>query len=147
MITFAYFPQILRLLQFMLTLLNTTTTITDYEVEVVGSSPIKGPRCFLEQETLPLFTIELKQSEGLMEDWLKCQISPIVKYRQNQNYDDDDDDCECADNYRLLRLFQHFSYVLLIMQHVKHFNRHNSYSGLILIATIHNKTYFKALVI
>ena len=23
-------------------------------VEVVGSSPIKGPRCFLEQETLPL---------------------------------------------------------------------------------------------
>ena len=26
-----------------------------YNVEVVGSSPIKGPRCFLEQETLPLF--------------------------------------------------------------------------------------------
>ena len=24
-------------------------------VEVMGSSPIKGPRCFLEQETLPLF--------------------------------------------------------------------------------------------
>ena len=24
------------------------------DVEVVGSSPIKGPRCFLEQETLPL---------------------------------------------------------------------------------------------
>ena len=23
-------------------------------VEVVGSSPIKGPRCFVEQETLPL---------------------------------------------------------------------------------------------
>ena len=23
-------------------------------VEVIGSSPIKGPRCFLEQETLPL---------------------------------------------------------------------------------------------
>ena len=23
-------------------------------VEVVGSSPIKGPRCFLEQKTLPL---------------------------------------------------------------------------------------------
>jgi len=71
MITFAYFPQILGLLQFMLTLLNTTTTITDYEVEVVGSSPIKGPHCFLEQETLPLlvgsrkgfehnFTIKLK---------------------------------------------------------------------------------------
>ena len=47
-------------------------------VEVVGSSPIKG----LEQETLPLlistgwfhngfesaFTIELKSTEGLMED-------------------------------------------------------------------------------
>ena len=68
MITFAYFPQIIRLLKFMLTLLNTTTTITDYEVEVVGSSPIKGPRCFLEQETLPLFTIELKKSGGLMDD-------------------------------------------------------------------------------
>jgi len=26
-------------------------------VEVVGLSPIKGPRCFLEQETLPLFLI------------------------------------------------------------------------------------------
>jgi len=25
-----------------------------HNVEVVGSSPIKGPRCFLEQETLPL---------------------------------------------------------------------------------------------
>ena len=23
-------------------------------VKVVGSSPIKGPRCFIEQETLPL---------------------------------------------------------------------------------------------
>ena len=23
-------------------------------VEVVGSNPIKGPRCFIEQETLPL---------------------------------------------------------------------------------------------
>ena len=51
-------------------------------VEVVGSSPIKDPRCFLEQETLPLllstgwfqelferdFTIELKYIEGLMEN-------------------------------------------------------------------------------
>ena len=27
---------------------------TTRNVEVVGSSPIKGPRCFLEQETLPL---------------------------------------------------------------------------------------------
>jgi len=25
-----------------------------YPKEVVGLSPIKGPRCFLEQETLPL---------------------------------------------------------------------------------------------
>ena len=29
------------------------------------------------------FTIELKKIEGLMmKDWLKCQISPLVKYRQ-----------------------------------------------------------------
>ena len=31
------------------------------------------------------FTIELNEIEGLMEGWLKCQISPLVKYRQNQN--------------------------------------------------------------
>ena len=30
------------------------------------------------------FTIELKLIEGLMEDWLKCQISSLVKYRQNR---------------------------------------------------------------
>ena len=30
------------------------------------------------------FTIALKGIEGLMEDWLKCQISLLVKYRQNQ---------------------------------------------------------------
>ena len=30
------------------------------------------------------FTIELKSIEGLMKDWLKCQISPLVQYRQNQ---------------------------------------------------------------
>ena len=29
-------------------------------------------------------TIELNHNVGLMEDWLKCQISPLVKYRQNQ---------------------------------------------------------------
>ena len=62
-------------------------------VEVVGSSPIKRPRCFLEQKKLYSyclvlvgssdFTIEPKQIEGLMEDCLKCQISPLVKYRQN----------------------------------------------------------------
>ena len=32
-------------------------------VEVVGSSPIKGPRCFLEQETLPLL-----QSTGWFQE-------------------------------------------------------------------------------
>ena len=31
------------------------------------------------------FTIELKWNEGLMEDWLKCQIISLVKYRQNPN--------------------------------------------------------------
>ena len=30
------------------------------------------------------FTIELIYIEGLMEDLLKCQISPLVKYRQNR---------------------------------------------------------------
>ena len=30
------------------------------------------------------FTIELKSSEGLIEDRLKCQISLLVKYLQNQ---------------------------------------------------------------
>ena len=58
------------------------------------SSPVKDPRSLLEQETLPFclelvcsgneierdFTIELKQIEGLMEDWLKWEISPLVKY-------------------------------------------------------------------
>ena len=51
-------------------------------VTVVGSSPIKGPRYFLEQETLPYclvlgyyrnglgrnFTIKLNLLEGLIED-------------------------------------------------------------------------------
>jgi len=31
-----------------------SSTILTCNVEVVGSSPIKGPRCFIEQETLPL---------------------------------------------------------------------------------------------
>ena len=60
-------------------------------------TPIKGPRCFLEQETLPFlhstgwFQERIRawyhnrtQMVGLMEDWFKCQISPLVKYRQNQ---------------------------------------------------------------
>ena len=36
-------------------------------VEVVGSSPIKGPRCFLEQETLPLLLIVLVGSRNRFE--------------------------------------------------------------------------------
>ena len=73
-------------------------------VEVVGSSSIKDSLCFLEQETLPLllstgwlqerirawFHNRTKiKSEGLMEDWLKCQISPslnIVKTKNKPNY-------------------------------------------------------------
>ena len=59
-------------------------------VEVVGSSFIKGHRCFLYCLVLVDssngferdFTIELKSTVGVMEDWLKCQISPLVKYRQ-----------------------------------------------------------------
>ena len=39
----------------MLVLYNQDTYIRlTGNVEVVGSSPIKGPRCFLQQETLPL---------------------------------------------------------------------------------------------
>ena len=30
------------------------------------------------------FTIELKLIESLMENWLKCHISPLVKYRQKK---------------------------------------------------------------
>ena len=69
-------------------------------VKVMGSSPNKDPppRCFHEKETLPLLllvlvvsrygfkrdlTIKLKQIEGLMEDLLKCQISPLVRNSQN----------------------------------------------------------------
>ena len=37
-----------------------------------------GSRNGLERD----ITIKLKQIEGLMEDWLKCQISPLVEYRQ-----------------------------------------------------------------
>ena len=31
------------------------------------------------------FAIKLKQIEGLMEDWIECQISPLVKYCQKHN--------------------------------------------------------------
>ena len=33
------------------------------------------------------FTIKVNWIEGHMEDWLKCQISAIVKYHQNQTED------------------------------------------------------------
>ena len=39
-----------------------------HNVEVVGSSPIKGPRCFLEQETLPFL---------LSTEWFQEQIQAI----------------------------------------------------------------------
>ena len=61
-------------------------------------APSKAPFVFLSKKLYPyclvlvgsrngferIFTIKLKWIEGLMEDWLKCQISPLVKYRQNQ---------------------------------------------------------------
>ena len=40
-------------------LLNVSLRLTR-NVEVVGSSPIKGPRCFLEQDTLPLVLVGSK---------------------------------------------------------------------------------------
>ena len=64
--------------------------------EVVGLSPIKGPRCFLEQETLPLLLstgwfqerIRKSNSNKLRALWKidlnVRQIGPLVKYRQNQ---------------------------------------------------------------
>ena len=35
-------------------------------VEIVGLSPIKGPRCFLDQETLLLFL-----STGWFQEWIR----------------------------------------------------------------------------
>jgi len=69
-------------------------------MEVVGSSPIKRPHCFLEQETLPLLLkrywlvpgmdssviSQSSSNKGLMKDRLKCQICPLFKYRQNQKH-------------------------------------------------------------
>jgi len=45
------------------------------------------------------FTIVLNQIEGLMEDWLKCQIRPLVKYRQNPPKNTG---TECSNNMRWL---------------------------------------------
>ena len=38
-------------------------------VEVVGSSHIKGPRCFLEQETLPLCLVLVGSRNGFERDF------------------------------------------------------------------------------
>ena len=38
-------------------------------VEVVGSSPIKGPRCFIEQETLPLCLVLVGSRNGFERDF------------------------------------------------------------------------------
>jgi len=41
-----------------------------HNMEVVGSSPIKGPRCFLEQETLPLlFSVLVDSRDGIERDF------------------------------------------------------------------------------
>ena len=67
--------------------------------EVVGSSPIKATVVSLSKKRYPYclvlvgfrngfernFTTELKQIEGLMEDWLKCHISPLDKYMFKTN--------------------------------------------------------------
>ena len=54
-------------------------------VEVVGLSTIKGPRCFL--ELYPYCLVLVGFRNGFDRDFtveLKCQISILVKYRQNQ---------------------------------------------------------------
>ena len=57
-------------------------------VEIVGSSPIKGPSCFLEQETLPCCLVLVGSRNAFERDFtidcLKCRIIRLVKYRQNQ---------------------------------------------------------------
>mgnify|MGYP000050098318 CR=1 len=47
------------------------------KVEVVGSSPIKGPRCFVEQETLPLL---------LSTGWFQERIRACYHNRTKINY-------------------------------------------------------------
>ena len=47
-----------------------------HNVEVVGSSPIKGPRCFLEQETLPLL---------LSTGWIQESIRALFHNRTKIN--------------------------------------------------------------
>ena len=43
-------------------------------VEVVGSNPIKGPRCFLEQETLPLL-----MSTGWFQEQIRARFHNRAK--------------------------------------------------------------------
>ena len=43
-------------------------------VEVMGSRPIKGPRCFLEQETLPLLL-----STGWFQERIQARIHNQTK--------------------------------------------------------------------
>jgi len=38
-------------------------------VEVVGSSPIKGPRCFFEQELYPFYLVLIGSSNGFKRDF------------------------------------------------------------------------------
>ena len=50
------------------------------------SSPIKGPRCFGEQETSPLLLSNgwfQERIRAWFRNQLECQISSLVKYRQN----------------------------------------------------------------
>ena len=48
-------------------------------VEVLGSSPIKSPHCFNEQETLPLLL-----STGWFQEWIRACMEDWLKCRQNQ---------------------------------------------------------------
>ena len=67
-------------------------------VEIVGSSPITGPCCFIEQYILPFLLSPVWIQERILAwyhnrtklNWgpygrLTYQISPLVKYRQNEN--------------------------------------------------------------
>ena len=49
-------------------------------VEVVGSSPITGPRCYLEQETLHLLL-----STGWFQELLKMLLHATCKYVEEKN--------------------------------------------------------------
>ena len=100
-------------------------------VEVVGSSPIKCPVVSFSKKLYPycliLFgsrngfecdiTVELKNSEGLMEDWLKCQISPLLNIVKTSLHNTvlirvllDRNQCSsCPVMERLLQKVEHFA--------------------------------------